>query len=67
MIQSLKQLTVRIDKLGIENYKVFEQMEKAEVFHNSFTFIENETGVSFIADNKEDLYELIENHYTSGE
>ena len=67
MIQSLKQLTVRIDKLGIEKYRVVEQMEKTEVFHNWFTFIEAETGVAFMADNKDELYELIENHYTDGE
>ena len=66
-IQSLKQLTVRIDKLGIEKYRVVEQMEKTEVFHNWFTFMETETGVSFMADNKDELYELIENYYTDGE
>lgn len=67
MIQSLKQLTVRIDKLGIEKYGVTEEMKKTEVFHNWFTFIETDTGVAFTADNKDELYELIENHYTDGE
>lgn len=66
-IQSLKQLTVRIDKLGIEKYKVIETIIRDDVFHNYFLFLDHENGVSFTADNKDELYELIENHYTDGE
>ena len=66
-IQSLKQLTVRIENLGIKKYKVNEEMERIEVLYNWFIFIDYDTDVTFSADNKDELYELIENHYTDGE
>jgi len=66
-IQSLKQLTVRIDKLGITQYHVRELIEKIDIHRCFFTFNDYETGITFDADNKDKLYELTENHYTDSE
>ncbi len=38
-------------------------MERIEVLYNWFIFIDYDTEVTFSADNKDELYELIENHY----
>jgi len=63
MIQSLKQLTVRIDKIVNCNYTVSEILQKDVVWTNYFTFQDFDTGITLTADSKEDIFEQIENQY----
>ena len=63
MIQSLKQLTVRIDKIVKSQYLVTEYLKKDLVWDNWFVFQDLDTDITFTGDSKEDLYEQIENQY----
>jgi hypothetical protein len=64
-IQSLKQLTVRIDKVVNSQYLVTEYLKKDLVWHNWFVFQDLEMDITFISDSKEELFEQIENHYSN--
>ena len=63
MIQSLKQLTVRIDKIVKSQYLVTEYLKKDLVWDNWFVFQDLDTDITFIGDSKEELFEQIENQY----
>ena len=63
MIQSLKQLTVRIDKIVKSQYLVTEYLKKDLVWDNWFVFQDLDTDITFTADSKEELFEQIENQY----